>query len=257
MSIVVNNVTQEFNYGLKTKALDNISFSIRESEFLCIIGPSGCGKTTLLKIIAGLITPSRGSIQFTGQNSDNRHPCAMVFQQQGLFPWMTVLENVAFGLEMQKVPQKERIQIATSAINRVGLEGFLHAYPHELSGGMRQRVAILRAFISKPQVLLMDEPFGSLDAQLRALMQEDLLSTWAKDPITIIYITHDIEESILLGDRILVMSGRPGRIAADYQVPFSRPRDFSIRGDPKFLDIYQNIWDIIKNEVYIGERLDQ
>jgi NitT/TauT family transport system ATP-binding protein len=237
------------------EALDKVNISVSQGEFVCIVGPSGCGKTTLLKLIAGLLVPSRGRIEFSGQQEIGRPRTAMVFQNQGLFPWMTVLENVAFGLEMRGVSKNERSKKATELINRVGLGDFSKAYPFQLSGGMRQRTAIMRAFLSDPQVLLMDEPFAALDAQTRFLMQEELLDTWLSNPKTVIYVTHDIEEAIYLGDRVLVMSGRPGTIQADIPIIHPRPRLHSFRKSEEFDLIQQRIWELIKVEVKQSLRL--
>jgi NitT/TauT family transport system ATP-binding protein len=210
-----------------TLALHNISFQVAAHEFLCVVGPSGCGKTTLLKLIAGLQTPDRGSITFGGETevgSVTQPISAMVFQDQGLFPWLTVLENAAFGLEMQGVDRQTRHRRAEAWLSTVGLTGFLHSYPHQLSGGMRQRVAIARAFLAAAPVLLMDEPFGALDAQTRLLMQAELLTLWQSARKTVIYVTHDIEEAIWLGDRVLILSGRPGRLLEELPIPLARPR---------------------------------
>ena len=237
------------------RVLEGVSFSVKQNDFVCIVGPSGCGKTTLLRLIAGLIKPSQGSIRFTHPQEGRRPQTAMVFQHQGLFPWMTVLDNVAFGLEMQGMARASRQTQASEFVSRVGLGDFLHAYPHQLSGGMRQRVAILRAFLSNPQILLMDEPFGALDAQTRILMQQELLNTWRENPKTVIYITHDIEEAILLGDRVLVMSGRPGKISEDIAIDLPRPRTLELRANPRFEKLHRLIWDSIELEVRSGLRL--
>lgn len=205
-------------------ALQSVDFIVGEEEFVCIVGPSGCGKTTLLKIIAGLVQPTTGEIVFANQPQNGQPRSAMVFQEQGLFPWMTVQDNVAFGLEMQGIGRDKRRWEARDFLGKVGLADFIHSYPHELSGGMRQRVAILRAFLANPQILLMDEPFGSLDSQTRLVMQEELLRIWKEHRKTVVYVTHDIEEAILLGDRVLVMSGRPGHIRQDIPIPLERPR---------------------------------
>lgn len=254
MSFKCIDLSLTFSSQYSIEALDGVNFSVTQGEFVCIVGPSGCGKTTLLKLIAGLLVPSAGQVVFQELPDATRQQTAMVFQNQGLFPWMTVLENVAFGLEMRGMPPKERQQLAMEFINRVGLGNFLKAYPHELSGGMRQRAAIMRAFLSDPQVLLMDEPFAALDAQTRTLMQEELLDTWRINPKTVVYITHDIAEAILLGDRILVMSGRPGMIRADIEVTLPRPRTLSLRKHPDFENIYQQIWQLIETEVREGLR---
>lgn len=255
MSFKCIDLSLTFSSQYSIEALDGVNFSVTQGEFVCIVGPSGCGKTTLLKLIAGLLDPSAGQVVFQELTDATRQQTAMVFQNQGLFPWMTVLENVAFGLEMRGMSQKERQQLALEFINRIGLGGFSMVYPHELSGGMRQRAAIMRAFLSDPQVLLMDEPFAALDAQTRILMQEELLDTWRINPKTVIYITHDIEEAILLGDRILVMSGRPGSIRADIRVTLPRPRTLSFRKHPDFECIHQQVWQLIETEVREGLRL--
>lgn len=210
-----------------TLALHNISFVVAAQEFVCIVGPSGCGKTTLLKLIAGLQAPDQGVIAFGGQNdvaAQSRPTCAMVFQDQGLLPWLTVLENAAFGLEAQGVDRQTRQVRASQWLHNVGLAGFLHSYPHQLSGGMRQRVAIARAFLADTPILLMDEPFAALDAQTRLLMQAELLALWQSARKTVIYVTHDIEEAIGLGDRVLILSGRPGQLLEDLPIPLARPR---------------------------------
>ncbi len=230
-------------------ALNAVDFTIREQEFVCIVGPSGCGKTTLLKIIAGLIEPTSGNILYSQNQINGKLRSAMVFQEQGLFPWMTVLDNVAFGLETQGVRVRERREMAGDFLTKVGLTGFMKNYPHELSGGMRQRVAILRAFLANPQILLMDEPFGSLDSQTRLVMQEELLRIWKDHRKTVIYVTHDIEEAILLGDRILVMSGRPGNIRQEIPISLERPRQLSNRDHPEVAEIRWHIWKMLEDEV--------
>jgi NitT/TauT family transport system ATP-binding protein len=255
MSIEFINLSQTFSSKTSVEALEGVSFSVKQNEFICIVGPSGCGKTTLLRLIAGLLKPSQGRIKFSHSPEPLRPQTAMVFQHQGLFPWMTVLENVAFGLEMQGIPKAERHTRASEFVSRVGLGDFLHSYPHQLSGGMRQRVAILRAFLSNPQILLMDEPFGALDAQTRILMQQELLNTWLENPKTVVYITHDIEEAILLGDRVLVMSGRPGKIIEDLPISLPRPRNLETRTNVEFEHLHRKIWDSIESEVRRGLRL--
>jgi len=230
-------------------ALEGVDFSVQEQEFICVVGPSGCGKTTLLKIIAGLITPSGGEIVFSRSGTSSRLRSAMVFQDQGLFPWMSVQDNVAFGLETQRVPRRKRQTLAQDFLSKVGLGDFVHNYPHELSGGMRQRVAILRAFLADPQILLMDEPFGALDSQTRLVMQEELLHIWREHQKTVIYVTHDIEEAILLGDRVMVMSGRPGRIREEIPVTLERPREPGMRDHPEVAEMRWHIWKMLEDEV--------
>jgi NitT/TauT family transport system ATP-binding protein len=230
-------------------ALENVDFSVQKQEFVCIVGPSGCGKTTLLKIIAGLVKPTTGKITIDESNTGGNPQCAMVFQDQGLFPWMTVLDNVAYGLEMHGVKKPIRTTQARDFLGRVGLGSFVHSYPHELSGGMRQRVAILRAFLTNPQILLMDEPFGALDSQTRLVMQEELLHIWKDHLKTVVYVTHDIEEAILLGDRILVLSGRPGSLRANLSIPLPRPRQLTDLNRPEVVELYWEIWKMIEAEV--------
>ncbi len=230
-------------------ALDAVDLSVGDEEFVCIVGPSGCGKTTLLKIIAGIFQPTSGEMIYSGAPTNGQPHNAMVFQEQALFPWMTVIDNVAFGLEMQGVRLEKRRALAKDFLEKVGLAGFIHAYPHELSGGMRQRVAILRAFLANPQMLLMDEPFGQLDSQTRLVMQEELVRIWKEHRKTVIYVTHDIEEAILLGDRILVMTGRPGRIRQEIPIPLERPRHLANRDHPDVAEIRWQIWKMLEDEV--------
>jgi len=230
-------------------ALENVSIEVGEREFVCIVGPSGCGKTTLLKLIAGLLQPTSGRIAFHDDAPDGRPRTALVFQEHGLFPWMTALDNVAFGLEMQGEGRAERHRQAQAFLDTVGLSAFAHHYPRELSVGMRQRVAIARAFVADPQMLLMDEPFGSLDRQTKLVLQEELLRIWENHQKLVVYVTHDIEEAVLLGDRVLVMTGRPGRIREDICVSLSRPRDLSMGDEPEVRDIKWNIWKMLEDEV--------
>jgi NitT/TauT family transport system ATP-binding protein len=250
MGFQCNQISKKFQgrHG-EVVALDNIDFSIRKQEFICIVGPSGCGKTTLLKIIAGLLKPTTGEIILDEFPDGDSPQTAMVFQDQGLFPWMSVLENVAYGLEMRGIKKSVRTEQAMDFISRVGLGNFIHNYPHELSGGMRQRVAILRAFLTNPHILLMDEPFGALDSQTRLVMQEELLRIWRDHLKTVVYVTHDIEEAILLGDRILVMSGRPGSLRADLSIPLQRPRQLTDLNRPEVVELYWKIWKMIEAEV--------
>jgi NitT/TauT family transport system ATP-binding protein len=230
-------------------ALEDVSFSAAEQEFLCIVGPSGCGKTTLLKLIAGLLEPTSGQIIFRGEPADSQARSALVFQEHAIFPWMTVLDNAAFGLEMQGVGRQERYDRARAFIEKVGLAAFANNYPHELSVGMRQRVAIARAFVADPHVLLMDEPFGSLDAQTKMVLQEELLRIWKEHRKLVVYVTHDIEEAVLLADRVLVMSGRPGHIREEIVIPLGRPRDLSDRERPEVTQIKWQIWKMLEDEV--------
>lgn len=242
------NLNKDFSAKEKNiAALQNLTFSVLQGEFVCVVGPSGCGKSTLLRIMAGLLPMTSGDIRFGNMNT-SRPQTAMVFQNQGLFPWMNVLDNVAFGLKMQGVDKKTRHIKAQDFLEKVGLKNFLDAFPHTLSGGMRQRVAILRAFLADPEILLMDEPFGMLDSQTRIVMQEELLNIWQERRHTVVYITHDIEEAIFMGDRILVMSGRPGRILANVPIDFPRPRKRNSMLE-KATEIRLQIWDMLRDEV--------
>jgi len=237
--------------GGPVTALQDATFSVRDGEFVCIVGPSGCGKTTLLRIIAGLSRPTSGRIVYHDVDVDGRLRNALVFQEHGLFPWMTALDNVAFGLEARGVGRAQRRERALDFVRRMGLASFAGAYPHELSVGMRQRVGIARAFLADPLMLLMDEPLGSVDAQTRRVLQEELLRIWHEHRKLVVYVTHDIEEAVLLGDRVLVMSGGPGRILQDIKVPLGRPRDLE-RGCPQVEEIRWHIWKMLKEEVRRG-----
>ncbi len=230
-------------------AVKDVSFRAEDEQFVCIVGPSGCGKTTLLRMIAGLEPPSSGQIVFNQPTKPGQLRGAMVFQDLGLFPWMTILDNVAYGLDMQRIPRTISHARAKDFLTRVGLDGFGHRYPNELSGGMRQRAAILRAFLADSQILLMDEPFGSLDSQTRLVMQEELLRIWKEYRRTVLYVTHDIEEAILLGDKIIVMSGRPGTIREIIPVNLERPRHLSDRKHPDVAEMRLRIWKMLEDEV--------
>jgi NitT/TauT family transport system ATP-binding protein len=230
-------------------ALEDVTFRVGEQEFVCLVGPSGCGKTTLLKLIAGLLEPTSGQIAFADRRGRERPGSALVFQEHGLFPWMTVLDNVAFGLEMQGVRPQERYALARAFIDKVGLSSFAHSYPHELSVGMRQRVGIARAFVADAPILLMDEPFGSLDAQTRRVLQVELLRLWKEHRKVVVYVTHDIEEAVLLGDRVLVMTDRPGSIREDIPIPLGRPRDLVDTDRTEIKEIRWHVWTMLENQV--------
>jgi NitT/TauT family transport system ATP-binding protein len=211
------------------EAVQDISLTVSPGEFVCLLGPSGCGKSTLLGALAGHLRPSKGAITVDGAAIDGPHAeRGLVFQHHTLFPWRRVIDNVAFGLKMQGVPRAERHRRAQELLAMVGLEEFAQHYPAQLSGGMKQRVEIARVLINHPRVMLMDEPFGALDAQTRLMMQQLLLQLWARIRTTIVFITHDIDEALFLADRILVMSPRPGRIIEEIPVDFARPRDSSL-----------------------------
>lgn len=241
--IVVSNV--QLTYGERDKkltALDGLSLSVMPQEFCAIVGPSGCGKSSLLYLIAGLQERSGGAISVNGIDVDGPGPDrGMVFQTYTLFPWMTVADNIAFGPRHRGVPKSDCDAIVDDYLREVGLEGFGARYPAELSGGMKQRVAIARALANDPAVLLMDEPFGALDSQTRFSMQRLLLRVWEHRRKTVLFVTHDIEEALLLADRVVVMSGRPGRIIREIDVRFARPRTGKIVLDPEFLALKHEI----------------
>jgi NitT/TauT family transport system ATP-binding protein len=229
-------------------ALDDIDLDVAPGEFVCIVGPSGCGKSTLLRILAGLDHQSSGAITVnaTGWAVQN----AMVFQDSGLFPWMNVEKNVGFGLLTRGVPAAQAAPRIEAALKLVGLSKFRNHYPHQLSGGMRQRGAIARAFVTDPAMLLMDEPFAALDAQNRAILQAELVRIWEETGKTVVYVTHSIEEALLLGDRTVVMTAQPGRIKQIIDVPFPHPRDLmALSATPEFGRLKLDIWRILEAEV--------
>jgi NitT/TauT family transport system ATP-binding protein len=233
-------------------AVQDVSLSIAPGEFVCVLGPSGCGKSTLLGALAGHWTPSRGSIHVDGTPVAGPHPDrGLVFQQHTLFPWKKVLDNVAFGLKMQGVGRRERRERARELLGLVGLAGFEDRYPIQLSGGMQQRVEIARVLINHPRVMLMDEPFGALDAQTRLKMQELLLDVWARVNTTIIFITHDIDEALFLADRILVMSPRPGRIIDEIRLDFARPRHPDVMTSNHFTRLKRHCLDLLHPQASI------
>jgi NitT/TauT family transport system ATP-binding protein len=233
-------------------AVQDVSLSIAPGEFVCVLGPSGCGKSTLLGALAGHWTPSRGSIHVDGAPVAGPHPDrGLVFQQHTLFPWKKVLDNVAFGLKMQGVGRRERRERARELLGLVGLAGFEDRYPIQLSGGMQQRVEIARVLINHPRVMLMDEPFGALDAQTRLKMQELLLDVWTRVNTTIIFITHDIDEALFLADRILVMSPRPGRIIDEIRLDFGRPRHPELMTSNHFTRLKRHCLDLLHPQASI------
>lgn len=233
----------------EVEALKDISLSVQEGEFLCIIGPSGCGKSTLLRILAGLYHQSAGDVLVHRNGVSDRPTNAVVFQEYAIFPWRTVSDNVAFGLEMRGVVSSERDERTAEYLSKVGLTQFANHYPYQLSGGMKQRVALARALATDPEILLMDEPFGALDAQTRAVLQEELLRIWEDEKKTVVYITHSIEEAIMLGDRVVLMTARPGQIKSTYDVPIPRPRTHKIRTTPQYNRLAQVMWEDLVEEV--------
>lgn len=235
--------------GDEVLAVDDLSLDVNDREFICIVGPSGCGKSTLLRVVAGLVQPAQGEVLLDG------HPITepgadrgMVFQSYTLFPWHTVRGNIEFGLKLKPMSASQRAEIVNQHIEMVGLRGFENSYPKELSGGMMQRVAIARALANDPEILLMDEPFGALDAQTRTIMQELLVTLWQRTPKTILFVTHDIDEALFLGDRVYVMTARPGRIKQILDVKLPRPRSFETTTESEFIQQKRIIFEAIKEE---------
>jgi NitT/TauT family transport system ATP-binding protein len=236
----------------ETKALGEISLDLGGAEIVCLVGSSGCGKTSLLKVLAGLIEPTTGKVETEIKRDERRLPRAMVFQDHCVFPWMSVLENVVFGLEYRQVSQAEKRHRAQEFIEQVGLGAFADSYPHELSVGMRQRVALARTFVANPQVLLMDEPFASLDALTKLVLQEELMRMWERHRPLIVYVTHDLAEAVLLGDRVVVMSAPPSSIVMDVPVSLERPRDLENRSDSRVVEIERQLWNALEGDVRRG-----
>jgi len=233
-----------------TLALQSTDLRVQENDFITILGPSGCGKSTLLRMVAGLDTPSTGSIALdgkpvTGPGADR----GMVFQSYTLFPWLTVLQNVCFGLREKGLALAAQLEIAQQFIGKVGLKGFENHFPKQLSGGMQQRTALARALANNPRILLMDEPFGALDHQTRELMQELLQGIWEAEQKTVLFVTHDIDEAIFMGSRVVVMSARPGRIKSDLAVPIAHPRHYSVKTTPVFSELKARLTEDIRIEV--------
>jgi ABC-type nitrate/sulfonate/bicarbonate transport system ATPase subunit len=239
-----------------TLALQATDLDVAENDFVTILGPSGCGKSTLLRIVAGLDTPTAGQVMLDGQRITG--PGAdrgMVFQSYTLFPWLTVLDNVCFGLRERGVPRPQQLEAANAFLHKVGLRGFEQHYPKQLSGGMQQRVAIARALANRPRMLLMDEPFGALDHQTRELMQELLLGIWEAERTTVLFVTHDIDEAVFLGSRVVVMSARPGRIKLDRVVPLPHPRHYAVKTTPPFAALKAELTEQVRDEVRASQAL--
>ena len=250
--LVIEAVSRTFpgvHGGPPTRALEPTSLAVADNDFICVLGPSGCGKSTLLRIVAGLDFPTTGrvlldGVAVTGPGADR----GMVFQSYTLFPWLTVTENICFGLREKGVPAAEQARLAAHYVARVGLEGFEHHYPKMLSGGMQQRTALARALANDPKILLLDEPFGALDNQTRALMQELLLGIWEAEKKTVLFVTHDIEEAIFVAGRVAVMTARPGRIKCEVAVDLPHPRHYTIKTAPAFSALKARLTEEIRVE---------
>jgi NitT/TauT family transport system ATP-binding protein len=245
--VEIDSVSVDFGHG--ALAVDNASLEITSGEFVCLLGPSGCGKSTLMNTVAGFVQPTSGRVLVDGQPIKGPGlDRGMVFQQHSLFPWKTVIDNVAFGPLMARLGVDEARATARSFLEMVGLSAYANRYPGVLSGGMKQRVGIARALANYPDVLLMDEPFGALDAQTRMVMQENLLQIWSEFGITVIFVTHDIDEAVFLADRVVVMSASPGRLIADIRVGIPRPRDLGVTSSPVYVSTKQRCLDLISAE---------
>lgn len=246
MRLVCQGLAMSYGAGpARRPALAPLDLDVPAGQFLGILGPSGCGKSSLLGVVAGLLAPSAGSVSFPDWSAPGRPRCLMAFQADGLMPWLTVADNVAFPLEVAGVARAERRARAVAALTRLGLAEVADRHPAQLSGGMRQRVGLARLFVADPDLLLMDEPFSALDAQTRLLLQRELLKVWAARPRTVLYVTHDIEEAILLSDRLLVLSAGPGRVIADIPVPLPRPRRVIGPQPPAVAELRWRIWEML------------
>ena len=248
--IVVDHASKLFLEGTVV-AFRNVELNVKSNEVLCIVGPSGCGKTTLLRCIGGLLAPSSGQVLIDGQTVSSPRPgVAIVFQHFGLLPWKTVVDNVAFGLKIAGMSRQQLAERVEHYIRLVGLAGFEDHYPYQLSGGMQQRVGLARALATHPEILLMDEPFASVDAQTRELLQEELLRLHERERKTMVFITHSIDEALVLGDRVAVMATRPGRVKEVLTVNFARPRDpAAVRAEPRYTEMRNHIWEELRPTV--------
>ncbi len=248
--ISIRGLTKQFPVrGEKVVALDHIDLEVTDGEFFVVVGPSGCGKTTFLRILMGLEQQSSGQVEI--RHRDPAKPLrSMVFQEQSIFPWMTVRDNVGYGLDMRRTEPRTRDRLVDEWLERVGLSRFARAYPGQLSGGMKQRVSLARAFANDPEVLLMDEPFSALDEQNKTILQQELLRIWEDTRKTVVFITHSVDEALTLGDRIMVMTASPGRVKTLIPVPFTRPRSvIDIRADHRYGHLVQEVWRHLQEEV--------
>lgn len=238
-------------------AVDNFTLDVAEGEFLAIVGPSGCGKSTFLRMLAELDDITSGDLTIR-PGADPKKPLnSVVFQEYAIFPWKTVIQNVAFGLQMRGISEKDRMDVAHGWLDRVGLAKFADHYPHQISGGMKQRVSIIRALANDPEVLLMDEPLGALDAQTRVVLQDELMRIWEETRKTVVYITHSLDEAVLLGDRVVLMSAQPGRILDIYEIDIDRPRSIDTMNLPAFVEYRAAIWQRLSAEVTRAMEMQQ
>lgn len=250
MKLVIDNVSKSFvsRTGHNLPVLQDINLTINEEEFVALVGPSGCGKSTLLNITAGLLAPTSGSASFTHLPQGHVPRTGIVFQETGLFPWRSVYDNIAFGLEAMGVPRQEQKDRISHYINLVGLTGFEKALPHHLSGGMRQRVGIARALVINPDLLLMDEPFSALDAQTRTIMQEELVTLWDKTRLSTLYVTHNIQEAVMLADRVVLLSRRPGKISRILNIGIPRAEREQPQHTEEIAEYIRIIWEHISKD---------
>lgn len=258
VKIRISNLSKSFDSPAgRVVALDNVSLDIPTGCFFMIVGPSGCGKTTLLRVLANLETPTTGTVEI-GAPAVGQPGNSMIFQGDSLFPWMTAWDNTAYGLTMRKRPKAEIDDVVGHWLARIGMTRFAKAYPHQLSGGMRQRVSIARAFANNPDILLMDEPFSALDEQNKVMLQEELLKIWEETRKTVLFITHSVDEAATLGDRIMIMTAHPGRAKRIVDVPFERPRQvLELRARPEYGELVFSIWGELREEVQRARALDE
>ena len=248
--IHIRNLGKSFALGnAKVTALRDVNIDVETGEFICIVGPSGCGKTTLLRILAELEVPTQGEVLIARDNPAVPLT-SMIFQESSIFPWMTIRNNVSYGLKLRRIAPGEIERTVDHFLKLTGLDRFADAYPHQLSGGMKQRASVARAFSNDPEILLMDEPFAALDEQNKALLQEELLRIWGETQKTVVFITHSIDEALVLSDRVLVMSARPGTLKAEFKLDFPRPRQvYDLKADPAFGKLSREIWMLLREEV--------
>ncbi len=251
--ITVESLSKQFRSGgTEVVAVDDVSFQVRQGEFVALLGPSGCGKSTILNMVAGLLEKTSGNIRIDDEQVTHgkvNRKVGYVFQRDTVFPWRTVEDNIGYGLEIAGVPKQQRAEKVTRAIDVAGLAGFNKSFPRMLSGGMRQRVALMRTLIMEPEILLMDEPFGALDTHTKLEMHKTLLEIWERERQTVLFVTHDLGEALTLSSRIILLSARPGRLKEDFEVPFPRPRDaVALREAPEFGHLYSHIWHSLGQE---------